>query len=38
MGRYSENYRVPLLYEAAILKLDFGIDLSHLKESKYVPK
>jgi integrase len=38
MGRYSENYRVPLLYEEAILKLDYGIDLAHLKESKYVPK
>lgn len=35
---YTEKYYVVTLYEECILKLDYGIDLSHLKKSKYVPK
>ena len=37
-GRYGKPYRVPVLYKEAILKLNYGIDLSHLKNSKYVIK
>lgn len=35
---YTQGLRVPVLYEEAILKLDFKVDLSHLKASKWVPK
>ena len=38
MGRYGKRFKPKVLYENAILKLDFGIDLSHLKNSKYVIK
>jgi hypothetical protein len=34
---YAKRYQVEQLYEKAVLKLDFGIDLSHLKGSKFVP-
>jgi integrase len=37
-GRYGKPFRVPLLYKKAILKLNYDIDLSHLKNSKYVIK
>jgi hypothetical protein len=37
-GRYGKPYRVPVLYKEAVLKLDYVIDLSHLKNSKYVIK
>ena len=37
-GRYGKPFRVPLLYKEAVLKLNYGIDLSHLKNSKYVIK
>jgi integrase len=37
-GRYGKQYRVPVLYKEAVLKLDYGIELSHLKNSKYVIK
>jgi integrase len=37
-GRYGKKFDPKLLMEKAILKLDYGIDLTHLKESKYVPK
>ncbi|UCE53471.1 MAG: site-specific integrase [Desulfobacterales bacterium] len=36
-GRYGKHLRVKVLYEKAILELDYGIDLSHLKKSKFVP-
>jgi integrase len=36
--RYTTGYRVPVLYEEAILKLDYKVDLTHLKNSKYVIK
>ena len=35
-GRYGKPYAAKLLLKQAILKLDFGIDLSHLKNSKWV--
>jgi integrase len=38
MGRYGKPYVSKTLYEKAVLKLDYGIDLSHLKKSKWVPK
>jgi len=38
MGRYGKRFKPKVLYENAILKLDFGIDLKHLKNSKYVIK
>ena len=34
--RYAKGYRVETLYEEVVLKLDYEIDLSHLKNSKYV--
>ena len=34
LKRYTEQYYVETLYEKGILKLDFGIDLNHLKQSK----
>lgn len=37
-GRYGKQYRVQVLYKEAILKLKYTIDLSHLKNSKYVIK
>ena len=36
MERYGKRYEPKKLYEGAVLKLDFGLDLSHLKKSKYV--
>jgi len=36
--RYAKGYRVKTLYEETVLKLDYKIDLSHLKKSKYVVK
>ena len=38
MGRYGKPYQVETLYKEAVLKLDYGIDLSHLKKSRYVIK
>lgn len=35
---YGDDYNVKIKYEKVILKLDFEIDLSHLKKSKYVIK
>jgi integrase len=35
---YTKGLRVPVLYKEAILKLDYKVDLSHLKASKWVPK
>jgi len=37
-GRYGKRYKPEILYEDVISKLDFGIDLSHLKRSKFVVK
>ena len=35
---YTMGQTVKNLYNECILKLDYNVDLSHLKESKYVPK
>lgn len=37
-GRYGKPYRPKVLLDEAISKLDFGVDLSHLKQSKFVPQ
>jgi integrase len=34
---YTKGYRMETLYEECILKLDFKVDLSHLKNSRFVP-
>ena len=36
MERYGKRCEPKKLYEGTVLKLDYGIDLSHLKNSKYV--
>jgi integrase len=36
MKRYTKQYRVQILYEKGILKLNYELDLSHLKNSKFV--
>ncbi len=36
LGRYGKRYSVKVLYNEAILKLDYGIDLEHLKRSKWI--
>jgi integrase len=38
MERYGKRYEVAKLTEQIIKNLDYGIDLSHLKESKWVVK
>jgi integrase len=35
-GRYGKKFDPGKLYEQVVLNLDYGIDLSHLKKSKYV--
>ncbi len=35
---YTEKYTPKELFDNVILKIDYGIDLSHLKKSKFVPK
>lgn len=35
---YAKGFRAPVIYKEAILKLDFKVNLSHLKASKWVPK
>lgn len=35
---YTQGYQAKVLYEQAILKLNYKVDLSHLKDSKWVPK
>ena len=37
-GRYGQKFEPDMLMEKAVKKLDYGIDISHLKKSKYVPK
>jgi integrase len=34
---YSDRFPAKALLESAILELDYGIDLSHLKKSRFVP-
>jgi metallophosphoesterase superfamily enzyme len=34
--RYGKKFKPELLYEKAVLKLGPGIDLSHLKKSRFV--
>jgi hypothetical protein len=37
MGRYGKRYEIKVLFEEAVMKLDYsGVDLGHLKESKWV--
>ncbi|MBI9087969.1 MAG: tyrosine-type recombinase/integrase [Desulfobacterium sp.] len=36
MGRYGKRYSVRVLYDEAVLKLDYGVDLGHLRGSKWV--
>jgi integrase len=38
MGRYGKKYKPDKLFENVVLKLDYGIDLSHLKNSRFVIK
>ena len=35
-GRYGKKFEPRMLLEKAVLKLDYGIDLSHLKKSRFV--
>lgn len=35
MGRYGKRYNVDVLYREAVLKLNYGVDLEHLKKSKW---
>jgi len=37
-GRYAKPFKPKKRMDSTVLQLDFGIDLSHLKDSKYVPK
>jgi integrase len=37
-GRYGKQYPPSILFTDVILKLDFGVDLSHLKKSIFVAK
>ncbi len=36
MGRYGKRYSISVLYNEAVLKLDYGVDLNHLKTSKWI--
>ena len=38
MGRYGKRFKPKDLFDRAILKLNYGIDLSHLENSKYIIK
>jgi hypothetical protein len=38
MGRYGKRYTPEILFNEVISKLDCGIDLNHLKKSKFVVK
>jgi integrase len=35
---YTKGYRVDTLYEECILKLEYQVDLTHLKKSRFVPR
>jgi hypothetical protein len=35
-GGMAKRFSAKVLLEEAVLKLDFGLNLSHLKESRYV--
>jgi len=37
-GRYGKPFEPKILYEHVISKTDYGLDLNHLKNSKYVPR
>ena len=37
-GRYAKPFKPKKLMERTVLQLDYGIDLSHLKNSKFVVK
>jgi integrase len=36
-GRYGKRFKPKMLFEKAVNKLEYGIDLTHLKKSKFVP-
>ena len=38
LGRYGKKYKPDKLFKNVVLKLDYGIDLSHLKNSRFVIK
>ncbi len=38
MGRYGKRYGVKILYDEAVLKLNYGVDLKHLKDSKWLKR
>jgi integrase len=38
LGRYAKRHPVAQLYEKAVMMIDFGLDLFHLKSSRFVPK
>ena len=37
-GRYGKRFEPEMLKEKVVDKIDYGIDLSHLRNSKFVPK
>jgi len=37
-GRYAKPFKPKKLMERTVLQLNYGIDLSHLKKSKFVVK
>jgi len=37
LGWYGKRYTPKVLLEHVILKLDIGLDLSHLRKSRFVP-
>ena len=37
-GRYGKKFEAAMLMKKAVMKLDYGIDQSRLKERKWVPK
>ena len=38
LGRYAKRYEIKQLLNESVLKLDYGVNLTHLKNSRYVPK
>lgn len=38
IGRYGKKFEPHLLMEKAVMKLDYAVDLTHLKDSKWVVK
>ena len=36
MGRYGKRYKPLVILEEVIKKLDYGVDLSHLRRSEFI--